>query len=119
MVLSKLFLVVVGIAAIALPASAPPQSGNDAAQTVPDAVVRKAGAALVHVLEIEQAYSPQLDAADTPEAAKEVIDRIAGDATKAIRDQGLTPAEYKHVMAVAASDPGLRDRLLMAVKSGH
>lgn len=119
MVLSKHFLAVIGIAAIALPVSASPQSYNDTAQNVPDAIVRKAGAALVHVLEIEQEYSPELDAAQTPEAAKKVIDQMTGDATKAIRDQGLTPAEYRHVMEVATTDPKLRDRLLMAIKSGH
>ena len=112
-------LLAVVFAAIPWPASASQPTDSDPAEVVPDATAKKAATALVHILEIEQTYSIQLDAAQTQRDAKAVIDRMAGDAVNAIRQQGLSPAEYKHVMAVAESDPELQDRLLTAAKSAQ
>jgi len=113
------FPLIVVLAAMALPTNASWPADSNTAENVPAATVKKAGAALAHVVDIEGAYSTQLDAAPTPLAAQKMVDQMAGETVKAIRDQGLSPAEYKHVMEVAESDPELQDRLLMAAESSQ
>ena len=90
-------------------------SGN----TVPEATVTKAGAALRQVAEIKNVYAAKVQAAPTRTSASQVSEQEIAAATKAISDQGLTVDEYNNVMELAQVDQDLRERLLKATTSRH
>jgi GTP1/Obg family GTP-binding protein len=109
--------------AMALPAAAQPPSGAPSgavtSANISDATVKKVGAALRQVAQVEQTYSQRLQSANTP-GQKQDISKQASDATvTAITQQRLTIDQYNQVIQAAQSDPALKQRVLAAAGAGQ
>jgi hypothetical protein len=92
---------------------------SEGASQVPDATVQKAGAALRHIAQIRQGYSPQMSAATTPEQQQAVAQQAAAASERAITDQGLTVDQYNQVVRLALADPTFKQRLLAAAQQAQ
>jgi len=82
-----------------------------------DAVIQKVGAAVGHVVTIQQDFSQRLQAAQTTEERVELADEAKRAATKAIGEQGVSVDEYNRVVAAAEENPEMEARLLTAVRA--
>jgi GTP1/Obg family GTP-binding protein len=108
---------------MALPADAQPPSGAPSGAVsganMPDATVKKVGAALRQVSQIEQTYSQRLQSANTPMEKQDISKQASGAAVTAITQQGLTIDQYKQVIQAAQNDPALKQRVLAAAGAGQ
>src|SRR5262249_16403627 len=94
-----------------------PGAALPGASSVSDATVKKAGAALRKVTEIQQDFTQRLQTADTPDKKQQLSEQAETTAIQAIGDQGLTGDQDKQVLTLAQSDPNLKQRLISAAKS--
>src|SRR5215471_7131427 len=95
-------------------AATPPSTALPGAGSVSDATVKKAGAALRKVTEIQQDFTQRLQTADTPDKKQQLSEQAETTAIQAIGDQGLTVDQYKQVLTLAQTDPNLKQRLISA-----
>ena len=109
--------------AMALPAAAQPPSGAPSgavtSANISDTTVKKVGAALRQVAQVEQTYSQRLQSANTPEQKQDISKQANDAAATAITQQGLTIDQYKQVIQAAQSDPALKQRVLAAAGAGQ
>jgi len=109
--------------AMALPAAAQPPSGVPSgavtSANISDATVKKVGAALRQVAQVEQTYSRRLQSATTPGQKQDISKQANDAAATAITQQGLTIDQYKQVIQAAQSDPTLKQRVLAAAGAGR
>ena len=109
--------------AMALPAAAQPPSGAPSGAVtganMSDATVKKVGAALRQVAQIEQTYSQRLQSANTPVQKQDISKQASNAAVTAITQQGLTIDQYNQVIQAAQSDPALKQRVLAAAGAGR
>jgi GTP1/Obg family GTP-binding protein len=109
--------------AMALPAAAQQLSGAPSGAVsganMSDATVKKVGAALRQVAQVEQTYSQRLQSANTPEQKQDISKQASGAAVTAITQQGLTIDQYNQVIQAAQSDPALKQRVLAAAGAGR
>ena len=109
--------------AMALPAAAQQPSGAPSGAVsganMSDATVKKVGAALRQVAQIEQTYSQRLQSANTPVQKQDISKQASNAAVTAITQQGLTIDQYNQVIQAAQSDPALKQRVLAAAGAGR
>jgi Tat protein secretion system quality control protein TatD with DNase activity len=83
-----------------------------------DAMVRKVGTALRHVVTIRQQYAQREQSEKSPEQQQKLTDQAQKDMVKAIGEQGLSVDQYSQAIQMAQADPALRQRLVSVAQSG-
>jgi hypothetical protein len=94
-----------------MPSQLPPGSAN-----LDDGTVKKAGAALRDVAQIQNDYSQRVQGAGTPDERQKLVDQAKAAEITALARQGLSVDQYNQIMQLAQSDPTFRQRLLSAVR---
>jgi hypothetical protein len=88
--------------------------GQPSSPAVSDQKLDAAAAAAQHVLQVQQAYQPQIEA-----AAPSDKERLTGEAnnalTKAVTDQGISVDEYLSILQLAQNDPDIRNRFVKRI----
>jgi len=84
-----------------------------------DATVRKAGAALRQVAQIQQDYEQRMKSAQTKDQQQGLTQQAHVAAVQAINNQGLSVDQYNQVIRTAQADPGTKQRLLAAAQQAH
>ncbi len=95
-----------------------PDTGSQTQGQMSDAMVRKVGTALRHVVTIRQQYAQREQSEKSSEQQQKLTDQAQKDMVKAIGEQGLSVDQYSHAMQMAQADPALRQRLVSAAQSG-
>lgn len=85
------------------------------AQTIPDAEIGKAGAALHDVAKLQEKFQGQMEQA-SPDQKKGLSEQANAEAVQAIQSRGLSVQEYSQVVRTAQNDPQVKQRLLDAAK---
>jgi hypothetical protein len=104
------------LAAQESPGGIAPPTPCGGADSLSDATVRKAGAALHRVLQIRKDFSERMKAAPTPDQQHGLAQQAEGAAVEAVNRQGLSIEQYNEVIRKAQADPALRKRLLAAAQ---
>jgi hypothetical protein len=86
--------------------------------TIPDQTIRKAGAALHDVAQLQQKYQGQMDNA-SPDEKKGLSEQANAEAVQAIQSHGISVQEYSSVVHTAQNDPQVKQRLLAAAREGQ
>jgi Tat protein secretion system quality control protein TatD with DNase activity len=94
-----------------------PDAGSPTQSQLSDAMVRKVGTALRHVVTIRQQYAQREQSEKSPEQQQKLTDQAQKDMVKAIGEQGLSVDQYSQAMQMAQADPALRQRLVSAAQS--
>lgn len=81
---------------------------------VPDGMVRKAGAALRNVSQIQNDYSQRVQGAKTQDERQQLITQARSAEVNAVTNQGLSLDQYNQILQLAQADPTFRQRLLSA-----
>jgi hypothetical protein len=89
-------------------------SGAVSGANMSDATVKKVGAALRQVAQIQETYSQRLQSANTPMQKQDISKQASDAAVTAITQQGLTIDQYSQVIRAAQRDPALKERVLAA-----
>ena len=95
-----------------------PDAGSQTQGQLSDAMVRKVGTALRHVVTIRQQYAQREQSEKSPEQQQKLTDQAQKDMVKAIGEQGLSVDQYSQAMQMAQADPALRQRLVSVAQSG-
>ena len=95
-----------------------PDAGSQTQGQLSDAMVRKVGAALRHVVTIRQQLAQREQSEKSPDQQQKLTDQAQRDMVKAIGDQGLSVDQYSQAMQMAQADPALRQRLVSVAQSG-
>jgi len=95
-----------------------PDSGSQTQGQMSDAMVRKVGTALRHVVTIRQQYAQREQSETSPEQQQRLTDQAQKDMVKAIGEQGLSVDQYSQAIQMAQADPALRQRLVSVAQSG-
>ena len=93
-------------------------AGSQTQGQLSDAMVRKVGTALRHVVTIRQQYAQREQSEKSPEQQQKLTDQAQKDMVKAIGEQGLSVDQYSQAMQMAQADPALRQRLVSVAQSG-
>jgi len=110
------------VAAVVLAGAAPvlaaggSQTQSSQAATVPDATVKKAGAALRDVMKVQQDYEGRIQAAPSTEQKQGLTTQANAEAVQAINSKGISLEEYTNVVQLARTDPSVKQKLLDAAK---
>lgn len=67
--------------------------------------------AAMAVQSVVQQYQPQMQAAESREAAAALQQQAQGELVSAVEDAGLTPETYQSIAAAAQTDPQVAERL--------
>ena len=94
-----------------------PDAGSQTQGQLSDAMVRKVGTALRHVVTIRQEYAQRQQSEKSPEQQQKLTDQAQKDMVKAIGEQGLSVDQYSQAMQMAQADPALRQRLVSVAQS--
>ncbi|MGX6646627.1 DUF4168 domain-containing protein [Maricaulaceae bacterium MS644] len=76
-----------------------------------DAQVESFIDAAMAVQAVVQQYQPQMQAAESQEAAAALQQQAQGELVSAVEDAGLTPETYQSIAAAAQTDPQVAERL--------
>jgi hypothetical protein len=93
----------------------PPPAPSQQVESIPDAKLDAAAAALEQVARVKESYQEQLEAAspsDKPRIAAQAKDALEG----AVTGQGLSVDEYDSILTVAQNDPDVREKILQRVR---
>jgi hypothetical protein len=95
------------------------QNPDEPAQqnSMSEAMVRKVGAALLHVSIIHRDYTQLEQSADSPQRRQELAAQEQQAMEKAVTAEGLSLQQYNQVMLRAQADPMLKQRLTKAADS--
>jgi len=99
------------------PTTQTPDAGSPTQSQLSDAMVRKVGTALRHVVTIRQQYAQREQSEKSPEQQQKLTDQAQKDMVKAIGEQGLSVDQYSQAMQMAQADPALRQRLVSVAQS--
>ena len=99
------------------PTTQMPDAGSPTQSQLSDAMVRKVGTALRHVVTIRQQYAQREQSEKSPEQQQKLTDQAQKDMVKAIGEQGLSVDQYSQAMQMAQADPALRQRLVSVAQS--
>jgi hypothetical protein len=94
---------------------APSPAPSQQTESIPDAKLDAAAAALEQVARIKENYQGQLEAAspsDKPRIAAQAKDALEG----AVTGQGLSVDEYDSILTVAQNNADVRDKILQRVR---
>jgi Domain of unknown function (DUF4168) len=94
-----------------------PDAGSQTQGQLSDAMVRKVGTALRHVVTIRQQLAQREQSEKSPDQQQKLTDQAQRDMVKAIGDQGLSIDQYSKAMQMAQADPALRQRLVSVAQS--
>lgn len=82
-----------------------------------DSKIQAVAEAYVQVFEIQSAYAPRIEAAQSPEEAQQLQQRANEEVVEVIREQeGVTVEEYSQIVNLAQSDEQVRERLLKEIQ---
>jgi hypothetical protein len=84
---------------------------------VSDQTVSQVGKAVVQILKLRQSMEENMSTVRTDEERQSLADEVESAALVAISDQGLTVAQYNHVIAAAQEDNELEERVLVACRA--
>ena len=101
-----------------IPKMQTPDAGSQTQGQLSDAMVRKVGTALRHVVTIRQQYAQREQSEKSPEQQQKLTDQAQKEMVKAIGEQGLSVDQYSQAMQMAQADPALRQRLVSVAQSG-
>ncbi len=90
-----------------------PPAASSAA--IPDSTMKKAGAALHDVAQVQEKYQPQMQAA-SPDQRKGLSQKATAEAVQAIQSHGISLQDYSNVIHTAQNDPQVKQRLLELAK---
>lgn len=86
---------------------------------VSPALTRKAGHALKHIIAIQENYRAKMKSAVSPKQKDAQRRQVVEAETMAIRQQGLTVAQYSRVITAARTDKKVRQELFAAADFGR
>lgn len=81
--------------------------------------VRKAGRALKAIIAIQGKYRTEMQSAASSKQQDAQQQQVVDAETRAIRQQGLTVAQYSQVVAAARTNPAVRRQLFAAANLGQ
>ena len=101
------------------PQGAMPPPAGSVTGAPDDATVRKAGAALEQVAQIQQDYEQRMKSAQTKDQQQGLTRQAHAAAVQAINNRGLSVGQYNQVIRKAQADPDTKRRLLAAAQQAH
>ena len=88
-----------------IPKMQTPDTGSQTQSQMSDAMVRKVGTALRHVVTIRQQYAQREQSEKSPDQQQKLTDQAQKDMVKAFGDQGLSVDQYYQAMQMARPIP--------------
>ncbi|MBK1734580.1 hypothetical protein CKO15_04620 [Halorhodospira abdelmalekii] len=98
------------------PGLAPPQPDQ---ATFSDAQVERFVQAYLDIIDIQEAYTSEIQEADGGEQARELQEQANDDMVSAIEDNGLSVPEYSEIANAMDMDPELRDEVSSRIRENQ
>jgi hypothetical protein len=96
-------------------AQSPPPGPSDQTSNIPDQKLDAAAAALKQVASVKENYEQRIKAA-APSDRQRIADEANNALVKAVTDQGLSVEEYTSILAMAQSDPQVREKIVQRIR---
>jgi hypothetical protein len=87
----------------------------DQTLNVPDQKLDAAAAAMKDVASVKDRYEQRIKAA-APSDKERIADEANNALVKAVTDQGLSVEEYRLILAMAQSDPEVREKIVQRIR---
>jgi hypothetical protein len=97
-------------------AQSPPPGAADQTSNIPDQKLDAAAAALKQVASVKEDYQQRFKAA-APSDRERIADEANNALVKAVTDQGLSVEEYTSIVAMAQSDPEVREKIVQRIRA--
>ncbi|TVR96385.1 MAG: DUF4168 domain-containing protein [Rhodospirillales bacterium] len=97
--------------ALAQEYGAPGEASPSAEAAYTDEELRAYAAAAIEVQRINEAFQPQLQAADSPEDVEAVRVEATGKMVEAVEDEGLSVERYNEIFQAAQADPAVAEQV--------
>ena len=99
-------------APVETPAPQMQQAPATQAASVDDAKLKSFAVAFLEVTKVTRSYQPMIEAADTPDAQKQLREEASQKMVETVNDaQGISVEEYNMIIQAAQTDPELAQRI--------
>ena len=93
----------------------PPPGSPDQTLNIPDQKLDAAAAAMKEVASVKEDYEQRIETA-APSDKERIADEANNALVKAVTDQGLSVEEYTLILAMAQSDPEVREKIVQRIR---
>lgn len=93
----------------------PPPGSPDQTLNIPDQKLDAAAAAMKEVASVKEDYEQRIEAA-APSDKQRIADEANNALVKAVTDKGLSVEEYTVILAMAQSDPEVREKIVQRIR---
>jgi hypothetical protein len=93
----------------------PPPGSPDQTLNIPDQKLDAAAAAMKEVASVKEDYEQRIEAA-APSDKQRIADEANNALVKAVTDKGLSVEEYTLILAMAQSDPEVREKIVQRIR---
>ena len=93
----------------------PPPGSPDQTLNIPDQKLDAAAAAMKEVASVKEDYEQRIEAA-APSDKQRIANEANNALVKAVTDKGLSVEEYTLILAMAQSDPEVREKIVQRIR---